>query len=50
MMMKINSVLFMLAMIIAALSFTACGGSDDEEEKGGLDFPFGEGQVTIQFG
>ncbi len=43
-----NSKLMMLAMMVAALSFVFCGGSDDEDE--GLEFPFGEGQVTIQFG
>ena len=32
---KYNLVLFMLAMIVAALSFTACGGSDDDEIDGG---------------
>lgn len=31
---KYNLVLFMLAMIVAALSFTACGGSDDEDDVG----------------
>lgn len=45
---KHYSKLMMLAMMVAALSFVFCGGSDDEDE--GLEFPFGEGQVTIQFG
>jgi hypothetical protein len=38
----------MLAIMFTALSFVFCGGSDGEDE--GLEFPFGEGQVTIQFG
>ena len=38
----------MLAMMVAALSFTACGGSDDDEIDGGGS-SYNEGQVTIQF-
>jgi len=32
---KIYSTLTMLAMMVAALSFTACGGDDDEIDNGG---------------
>ena len=31
---KYYSVLVMLAMMVAALSFTACGGDDDEDDGG----------------
>ena len=32
---KFNSTIAMLAMMVAALSFTACGGDDDEVDTGG---------------
>lgn len=32
---KIYSTVMMLAMMVAALSFTACGGDDDEVDNGG---------------
>ena len=32
---KIYSTVMMLAMMVAALSFTACGGDDDEIDNGG---------------
>lgn len=31
---KIYSLMMMLAMMVAALSFTACGGGDDEDGVG----------------
>ena len=34
---KIYSTVMMLAMMVAALSFTACGGDDDEIDNGGGD-------------
>ena len=34
---KIYSTLTMLAMMVAAFSFTACGGDDDEIDNGGGD-------------
>ena len=34
---KVYSTITMLAMIVAALSFTACGGDDDEVDNGGGD-------------
>lgn len=32
---KFNSTIVMLSMMVAALSFTACGGDDDEVDNGG---------------
>ena len=36
---KYYSVLVMLAMMVAALSFTACGGDDEEEDGGSIPSP-----------
>ena len=35
---KLYSTIMMLALMVAALSFTACGGGDDEE-SGGQETP-----------
>ena len=43
---KIFSTLMMLAMMVAALSFTACGGDDDEDEFGDTSFLIGTWSVT----
>ena len=40
---KIYSTMMMLAMMVAALSFTACGGDDDEVDTGGA----GSGSSSI---
>lgn len=42
---KIYSTMIMLAMMVAALSFTACGGDDDDDEIGGGS---NHGQKTLK--
>ena len=35
---KYYSVLVMLAIMVAVLSFTACGGDDEEEDGGSIPY------------
>ena len=44
---KYYSVLVMLAMMVAALSFTACGDSDEEEDGGGIPSPSSSMTIRI---
>ena len=44
---KLYSSIIMLAMMVAALSFTACGGSDDEGRGDGDGGSSGEFTITI---
>ena len=44
---KIYSTLTMLALMVAALSFTACGGDDDEIDNGGLSTPKYEAESAL---
>ncbi len=43
---RIYSTLMMLALMVAALSFTACGGDDEEDEFGDTSFLIGTWSVT----
>ena len=43
---KVYSTITMLAMMVAALSFTACGGDDDEIDNGGDASIVGEWECT----
>ena len=44
---KYYSVLVMLAMMVAALSFTACGGDDEEEDGGSTPSPSSSMTIKI---
>ena len=44
---RIYSTLTMLALMVAALCFTACGGDDDEIDNGGLSTPKYEAESAL---